>query len=145
MKSQKSVATILEREVGPTIKEWLRRVNLLPALTRILLSNEDRTFHLPDLFRDLVCRLRPAEEAHLPDSGAAIAHGQRRQRQSYSPDMLVEESRVFQVVTFQTLHFHKDELDQERVLLDVVVIADEVDLQLSQAVRCWITPHASAG
>ena len=49
--------------------------------------------------------------------------------------MVVEESRLFQVVTFQTLHAYRGELDQNRLLLDVMVIADEVDLQLMQAVR----------
>jgi hypothetical protein len=48
--------------------------------------------------------------------------------------MLVEESRLFQVVTFETLHRHRAELDQEQLLSDIVVIADEVDLQLMQAV-----------
>jgi hypothetical protein len=46
---------------------------------------------------------------------------------------------VFQVVTFQTLHLHQGELDQDQLLLDVMVIADEVDQQLTQAVRCWET------
>jgi hypothetical protein len=141
-KKPKSVATILERELEPTIKEWLRRVNLLPALTRVSLSDEDRAFHLPKLFQDLACRLRLANDAHLPMSTAATAHGQTRRHQGYSPGMLVEESRLFQVVTFQTLHRHQDELDQNQMLLDVVVIADEVDLQLMQAVCCWETQPA---
>jgi hypothetical protein len=54
--------------------------------------------------------------------------------------MLVEESRLFQVVTFQTLHLHQGELDHDQLLADVAVIADEVDLQLTQAVRCWEKP-----
>ena len=33
-----SVAVILERELAFTIKEWLRRVNLVPALTIIPVS-----------------------------------------------------------------------------------------------------------
>jgi hypothetical protein len=139
-KKPKSVATILERERETTIKEWLRRVNLLSTLTCIPLSDEDRTFHLPSLFRDLACRLRLAKGAHLPISTSANEHGQRRQRQGYSPAMLVEESRVFQVVTFQTLHLHQSELDQSQLLADVMVIADEVDLQLMHAVRCWEAP-----
>ncbi len=61
----KSVATILEREVAATIKEWLRRVNLLPELARISLNDEDRAGHLPKLFHDMTCRLRLAEGAHL--------------------------------------------------------------------------------
>ena len=141
-KKPKSVATILERELEPTIKEWLRRVNLLPALTHTPLNDEDRVVHLPNLFHDPACRLRLPKDAHLPMSTAATAHGQTRRDQGYSPAMLVEESRLFQVVTFQTLHRHQGELDQDQVLLDVMVIADEVDLQLMQAVRCWETPRA---
>jgi hypothetical protein len=133
----KSVATILERELEPAIKEWLRKVNLLPALICIPLTDSDRAFHLPKLFNDLVCRLRLAKGAHLPVSTAATTHGQARRLQGYSPAMLVEESRLFQVVTFQTLHRHQGELDKNQVLLDVVTIADEVDLQLMQAVSCW--------
>jgi hypothetical protein len=42
---------------------------------------------------------------------------------------------VFQVSTFSTLHLHQNELDKGRVLLDVMVIADEVDAQLMESVR----------
>jgi hypothetical protein len=138
-KKSKSVATILERELEPTIKEWLRRVNLIPALTDIPLNDDDRTGHLPKLFHDLACRLRLAKDSRLPISTGATAHGQTRRAQGYSASMLIEESRVFQVVTFQTLHLHQGELDQDQLLLDVMVIADEVDQQLTQAVRCWET------
>ena len=138
-KKPKSVATILEREREATIKEWLRRVNLLGALTCIPLSDNDRSQHLPKLFHDLVCRLRLANDAHLPVSTTATAHGQARRLQGYSPAMLVEESRLFQVVTFQTLRLNQSELEQSQVLGDVAIIADEVDLQLMQAVRCWET------
>jgi hypothetical protein len=60
MEEQKmeSVATILERELQPTIEEWLRRVNLVPELTAIPLSDGDRSGHLPKLYADLICRLR---------------------------------------------------------------------------------------
>jgi hypothetical protein len=35
------VAAILGRELEPTIKEWLRRVNLLPELIRVPLSDKE--------------------------------------------------------------------------------------------------------
>jgi hypothetical protein len=140
----KSVATILDREIESAIKEWLRRVSLLPELTQIPLSDEDRSRHLPQLFHDLACRLRLAKDIRLLASSAATAHGQRRRLQGYSLAMLVEESRLFQVVTFQTLHLHRGELDQDQLLSAVMVIADEADLQLGQAVRCWETPLAQA-
>jgi hypothetical protein len=43
----KTVADILEREIEPTIKEWLRQVNLVPELTKISLSDQDRTAIYP--------------------------------------------------------------------------------------------------
>jgi len=47
LKELASVADILERELQPTIKEWLRRVNLIPELTDIPLSDADRTAICP--------------------------------------------------------------------------------------------------
>ncbi|HXO31616.1 MAG TPA: hypothetical protein VN901_04685 [Candidatus Acidoferrales bacterium] len=130
-----SVAGILERELAPTVREWLRRVNLVPELTDIPLSDADRTSHLPKLYADLISRLRLLKDARPSISADATAHGQKRQAQGYSPAMLVEESRIFQVVTFGMLHLHLGELDQKRLLRDVVVIADEADAQLMGAVR----------
>jgi hypothetical protein len=128
-KKPESVATILEREVEPAIKEWLRRANRLPELTPIALHDDDRAAHLPKLFGGLTCRLRLAEDSHLTPSTAAVRHGQERRRQGYSPAMLVEESRLFQVVRFHTLHLQQSELDQGQLMADVMVIADEVDFR----------------
>jgi len=134
-----SVAAILERELEPTVREWLRRVNLISELTDIPLSDADRSGHLTKLFSDLIYRLRLPNDADRPVSVSAAAHGQRRREQGYSAAMLIEESRIFQVVTFRTLHLHLGELDQRRLLLDVIVIADEADAQLREAVRSLTT------
>jgi hypothetical protein len=99
------------------------------------LSDADRTGHLPKLYSDLISRLRLPKNAHPPISVAAAAHGQIRRAQGYSAGMLIEESRVFQVTTFSALHIYQSELDQNQLLLDVMVIADEVDAQLKEAVR----------
>ena len=85
----------------------------------------------------LACRLRLAKDIALLASSTATAHGQRRRRQGYSPAMLVEESRLFEVVTFEMLHRHRGELDEGQLLSAVMVIADEADLQLGQAVAAW--------
>jgi hypothetical protein len=135
-----SVADILERELEPTIKEWLRRVNLVPELTDVPLSDAERTGHLPKLYFDLISRLRLAKDAHPPISVTAAAHGHTRRGQGYSASMLIEESRVFQVATFSTLHLHQSELDHNQMLLDVIIIADEVDAQLMETVRSLLGP-----
>jgi hypothetical protein len=135
LKKISSVADILERELKPTITEWLRRVNLVPELTNTKLSDADRTGHLPKLYHDLISRLRLAKDAHPTISAAAAEHGRVRHAQGYSASMLIEESRVFQVATFATLHLNKSELDQNQLLLDIMVVADEVDAQLKETVR----------
>src|SRR5260370_35635119 len=127
MKQQKvaSVATILKRELRPTIKEWLRRVNLVPELTDVPLSDTDRTAHLPKLYADLICRLRLAKDTHPPAvSTAAAAHGKIRIEQGYSASMLIEESRIFQVSTFTTLHTHRSEFNPSKLLPEVLLFED---------------------
>ena len=130
----RSAADVLERELEPAIKEWLRRVNLVPKLINIPLSDRERTSHLPRLYGDLISRLRLAEDVPATASVAATAHGQMRRAQGYTAAMLIDESRVFQVSTFATLNLHQGELNQSRLLLDIMIIADEVDSQLTQTV-----------
>ena len=66
-----SVATILGRELQATIKEWLRRVNLVSELIQIPLSDEDRTAQLPKLYSDLISRLRIPKDTD-PTISAAV-------------------------------------------------------------------------
>jgi hypothetical protein len=143
LKTTASVADILERELQPTIKDWLRRVNQVSDLIDVPLSDADRTGHLPKLYHDLISRLRLAKDAKSPISVAAAAHGRMRRAQGYTAAMLIEESRVFQVATFTTLHLHQSELDPNLVLSDAIVIADEVDAQLTETVRSLMAAAAA--
>jgi hypothetical protein len=88
--------------------------------------------------------LRLDRIAEPPFSIAAAAHGKPRFEQSYSIPMLVEESRIFQVPTFGTLHNHQGKLNQHLVLLDVITIADEADWQLTQSVLGFMAAQATA-
>jgi len=78
--------------------------------------------------------LRLARDVESPISITAAAHGRVRRAQGYSASMLIRESRVLQVATFNTLNLHHSELDPNRVLSAIVVIADEVDAQLIETV-----------
>ena len=52
------VASVLERETPTTIDNWYGLVEAEPGLAAIPLSREERCAHLPEMFRDLVYRLR---------------------------------------------------------------------------------------
>ena len=109
-------------------------------LTRIPLSFQDRTGHLPNLLAAVIYRLRLPSIAKAHISSAAHAHGILRCQQGYSAAMMVEESRILQVSIFNTLENNLSKVDFSKVLLDVMTIADEVDSQLKQAMLSYVDP-----
>jgi DNA-binding response OmpR family regulator len=132
-----SVSDILERDLDQTIERWARNVRQNESLMNVAITPEDRALYLPRILRDLISRLR----AHLPigaaraTSPSSVQHGADRYRQGYSTAMVVEESRYLQVSIFETLQINLLSLDFSVVLSDVMVIADEIDHQLSQMMR----------
>jgi CheY-like chemotaxis protein len=134
-----SVARILERSIQSTTDEWYRRVEQDPQLTAIQMSREQRTGHLPKILTDLVNRLRSFEPlgSKALVSVAAQQHGTLRRQQGYSSAMLVDESRMLQVTIFHTLEKSLANINFSLLLSDVMTIADEVDSQLSQAMKSY--------
>jgi CheY-like chemotaxis protein len=135
-----SVATILEREAPRCIEDWFLEVQLDSKLSLVTLTPEQRYGHLPQLFRDLVARLRAALpfRSKGPLSVFAAAHGLARRQQGYSAAMMVEESRILQVCIFHTLEKNLASIDFSLLLSQVMTIADEVDSQLRQAMECYV-------
>jgi ActR/RegA family two-component response regulator len=135
-----SVATILERAAPSCIEDWFLEVQLDSKLSRVPLTPEQRCGHLPQVFRDVVARLRAALPfgAKGPLSAFAANHGLTRRRQGYSAAMMVEESRILQVCIFHTLETNLATIDFGVLLSQVMTIADEVDSQLRQAMECYV-------
>jgi DNA-binding response OmpR family regulator len=136
-----NVATILEQSTQSTIEDWLFRVESEPHIIGVPLDAEERCAHLPQLFRDLVFRLRnplPLGTRALVSPSAA-SHGLLRREQGYSAAMMVEESRMLQVSIFQTLQDNLFRVDFSLLLVGVMAIADEVDSQLAQAMASYVS------
>jgi DNA-binding response OmpR family regulator len=136
------VAEILQRCIAGVVEDWLVRAKQSEELNHVLLSDEERTGHLPKLVEDLVIRLsKPSANANhraTAFSAAAIAHGKLRYLQGYTPAMLVHESRILQVTLFGTLQSNLSFLDFSLLLPDVMTIADEVDAQLTQSMDSYM-------
>jgi hypothetical protein len=133
--STESVAAILTR------CNWLVRTKHTPELNHLPLSDEERTGHLPKLVDDLVVRLGKTKltdkDSDAIASLAAVAHGKLRRKQGYAAAMLIHESRILQVTIFGTLHKNLSMLDFSLLLPDVMIIADEVDAQLTQTMGAF--------
>ncbi|MHB1745582.1 MAG: response regulator [Acidobacteriaceae bacterium] len=136
-----NVSDILERETQSTIQDWLLRVDQESKIISVSLNCKERSGHLPQMFRDLVHRLRHPLPlgTHALVSPAAVRHGLVRREQGYTAAMMVEESRMLQVSIFQTLQNNLRSVDFSLLLLDVMAIADEVDSQLAQAMAAYLT------
>jgi hypothetical protein len=138
---RESVAAILKRCKTSLIADWLTRTKNTPELNHLHLNDEQRTGHLPQLIEDLVERLstpdlRPTD-SDASASPTAVEHGNLRRAQGYSSGMLIHESRILQVTIFGTLHQNLGLLDFNLVLPDVMIIADEVDSQLTQTMESF--------
>jgi CheY-like chemotaxis protein len=135
-----SVATILERVAPSCIEDWFLEVQLDSKLSIVPLTPEQRYGHLPQVFRDLVARLRTPLPfgSKGPLSEFAAIHGLTRRQQGYSAAMMVEESRILQVCIFHTLEKNLATIDFSVLLSQVMIIADEVDSQLRQAMECYV-------
>jgi CheY-like chemotaxis protein len=145
VRTVETVAEIIERSTEIAIQEWFELVETDDIVMVVALSREQRCFHLPQIFRDLVARLlssKPIGSRELL-SPAAAQHGIARRKQGYTAAMLVEESRMLQVTIFDTLQRNLASIDFSVVLLGVMVIADEIDSQLSQAMQAYIAESLS--
>jgi hypothetical protein len=138
-----SVANVLDRELEPLIADWLMRVEEVPDLTRIPLNRQDRMGHLPKLMHDVTARVRLDTEMKARISESAGQHGELRNKQGYTVEMLIEESRLLQVCIFTTLHKNMKHLDFDLLLPNIVTIADEVDAQLRQQMHCYKAGNAA--
>jgi DNA-binding response OmpR family regulator len=134
-----TVATILDRTMVATIRNWYQHVQNDAKLMAVPLTYDERTGHLSKVLADLVVRLREFTEigGHERSSPAAVEHGRNRRRQGYTSAMLVEESRMLQVSIFHTLQNNLANIDFSILLVEVMTIADEIDSQLSQAMASF--------
>jgi ActR/RegA family two-component response regulator len=134
-----SVATILGRTIDLSIQTWYEHIQEDELLMSIPMDHEERCGHLPAVFRDMISRLNSANlpGREMPISWDAAKHGLHRRRQGYSAVMLVEESRMLQISTFQTLQQNLDAIDFSVLPNELMVIADEIESQLSQAMTSF--------
>jgi CheY-like chemotaxis protein len=134
-----TVATILERTMESTIQNWHARVQGEESLMAIPMSREQRCGYLPNLFREMIGRLRAQKTIWTEEriSSAAGHHGAIRFSQGYTATMLVAECRMLQISIFQTLQNNLANIDYSVLLADVMTVADEIDFQLHQSVASY--------
>ena len=135
-----SVGEILSRQTETTMRLWFEYLEEEEKVCSIPMTYEQRSAHLPQLFRELVSRLQSTQlvGGQQKVSSAAVLYGKKRHQQGYSATMLVEDSRMLQASIFQTLQDNLANIDLSLMLTGIMVIADEIDWQLSQAMTSFM-------
>ena len=138
--TREAVASILERDASITIERWLSRVKKEKALNCIVVDDHERSRYLLEFLGDIAARLCNNRNIEGGErlSVAAVAHGELRYRQGYTAPMMVRESRILQVSIFETLQRNLGSVDFSNVLPDIMLIADEVDSQLTQSIDSFL-------
>ena len=145
---KESVASIPERNASITIERWLARVRLTKELIGLTLADEERTEYLPEIIEDIAVRLRKVrviEVIRVPSYAVMARGGQLRCRQGYVAPLIVQESQILQVSLFETIQRNLARLDFGAVLTDIMLIADQVDSQLTQTIHSFLTDAGGRG
>lgn len=145
--AKEGAAAILDRDAAILIARWLERVKGAEALAALPISAEERSAYLPAMIKSITARLRGTREIEAIDSAspAAVAHGQSRYRQGYTAPLIVQESRLLQVSIFETIQRNLSTVDFTSVLPDIMIIADEVDSELKQAIGSFLAAQREGG
>ena len=144
--AKETVASILDRDLAITTQRWLARAEQVAELAALPLAAKERTEYLPAMMGRITTRLRSARsmDGIDCDSPTAAAHGKLRYRQGYTAPLIVQESRILQVCIFETLERNLSTVDFTSVLPDIMIIADEVDCQLKQAIESFVKMQEGA-
>lgn len=134
-----TVADILEHASQSIMEDWLEYLHAHPGLAAASLDDNERTAHLPQLFRDIIVRLRSPLplDGHAVVSQSAAQLGTLRRSQGYSAKMLAEESRLLQISIFNALQDNLARMDFSVLLVGVMTVADEIASQLSQQLASY--------
>jgi hypothetical protein len=145
--AKESVADILDRDAAITIQRWLSRVEQVKELISLPVPTKERTEYLPEIMRNITEHLRAVRTLELvaSPSPAAVAHGRLRYRQGYTAPLIVVESRILQVSIFETIQRNLATVDFTSVLADIMMIADEVDSQLTQSIDSFLNMQQRVG
>ena len=118
--NKERVGAILQRCSAKIIQDWLDRAKQSVELNHLMLSDVERAGYVGKLVEDLSLRLGLSRtvirDSDALSSPAAVAHGELRYLQGYSPTMLIHESRILQVTIFGTLQENLNSLDFSLVI-----------------------------
>jgi|SRR5579864_4017366 len=142
---QQRLAAFLKEHKTEIVSRTLEGMKLHPRLSAIPLSEKDRRNHLTKVVEQLAELLesKPSEEANMSNLKAAAEHGETRQRQGYSPILLVDDIRVLGSAIYALVQENLLDLELSTLVYDLCRVNDRLEAQLQAALEAFITKDAA--
>lgn len=141
---QHTLATFLREHKGEIVSRALEAMKLHPRLSAMPFSDKQRENHLINVVEQLSDLLdSKPPEATIRNLEAAAEHGETRQRQGYSPILLVDDTRVLGSAIYAVVQENLLSLNLSNLIPDLCRINDSLEAQLQAALEAFMTKDAA--
>ena len=133
------VSAILRDSVEDVVRRWLVLVNADSEVTRIPLSEKERTDHVAGMLFETVDLLQQHPD-HVSEAAlrAAADHGRARRRQGYSVPLLLKEGRLLRRAIAEVVQQNLLSVDISHLIGDLIQAGDAVDIQVKRSVEAFL-------
>jgi ActR/RegA family two-component response regulator len=132
-------AAVLREHADEILTRALHSMKQHPRLSKLRLSDQQRTDHIPQLLSDIIAHLDANGGTALGPAArkAAATHGKNRRRQGYSQSLLVDDIRVLDSTCYEVLQENILGLDLSRLLPDLSRLNDTLEAHLQEALKAF--------
>jgi YesN/AraC family two-component response regulator len=114
-------------------------------LSRVPLSDEERTDHIPVVVQETAAQLESSKPDRPTDRvlAAGARHGESRRKQGYGLPMLVDDTRVLDSAIYDVVQNNLIRLDLSTLIPDLSRLNDALEAQLQEAVQAFVEKQAA--
>lgn len=138
------LAALLREHTAEIVSRAIAAMKVHPRLSSLPLSDKDREDHLTKVVGQLA-ELIESNPMGQTSKGliAAAKHGETRQRQGYSPILLVDDIRVLGTAIYSVVQENLLDLNMSNLILDLCRINDSLEAQLQEALQALLSAEAA--
>jgi two-component system, response regulator RegA len=140
----KHASTLIRENVQAIVDKWAKETEGDEELKKLRLARISRIDHLPALLRQLANRLDTPDISGTDEMESARAHGKERRRQGYSVPLIVAETRILYKVIADVVQTHLAEMDISSIVPDLIMISDNLNAMLVEALRSFLSVETAA-
>jgi ActR/RegA family two-component response regulator len=138
------LAVLLREHIADIVSRAILAMKVHSRLSALPLSDKDREDHLTKVVGQLAEFLESEPTEHTSKRlKAAAKHGKTRQRQGYSPILLVDDIRVLGTAIYSVVQENLLNLNMSNLILDLCRINDSLEAQLQEALQALLSTDAA--